>query len=179
MNAQSTSAHGYALDQQTKYWSNSNGKGLPQMFWDWWKQNQDTMFRVTYSRHAYEEHSIEFGGKYHSQSKVSDILKADKWIVDDFCVRDFSEEVFECHYDTTDTSRPRKFIIGLPFYNKQTGGADWHYDYSYTGVFAANNADPSHLEVISVWARKHGQKGHPSQRGKYEKGVGTPTEFQR
>ena len=60
------------------------------MFWDWWKQNQDTEFRVTYSNHANKEHDIEFGGKYHPHSKVRDILKADKWIIDDFYVRELN-----------------------------------------------------------------------------------------
>ena len=179
MNAQSLSSKGCGLDKHTKYWSNSNGKGLPQMFWDWWKQNQDNKFRVTYSNHANEEHDIEFGGKYHSQSKVRDILKADKWIIDDFYVSDFPAEVFECHYNMDDTSRPRKFIMNLPFYDSKTDDALWHSKYAYTGVFAANNVDSNHLEMISVWARPHGRRGNPNQRNSYEKGTGTPTEFLR
>ncbi len=167
MNAQSTSGHGHSLDKQTKYWNNTGGRGLPQMFWDWWTQNQDTKFRVTYTQHAHEQHAEDFTGD----------LEADQWIVNDFYTGDFSDRVFECHYDMTDTSRPRKFIMSLPFYNKQKDTADWHHSFNYTAVFAANNPDPNHLEVVSVWSRKEGHRCHPSQRGKYENGTSTPKEF--
>ena len=167
MNTQSTSGRGHRLDKTTKYWSISNGRGLPQMFWDWWEKNLDTKFHTTYSNHAHDEHADEFNG----------VLKSDKWIVDDFFTGNYSTEVFECHYDMTDTLRPRKFVMNLPFYNKQNDSINWHPIYNYTAVFAANNPDPNHLEVSTVWKREEGQRGHPSQRGKYEKGVGTPTKF--
>ena len=157
MNAQSTSGFGNSLDKKTNYWSISNGKGLPRMFWDWWTQNQDTKFRVTYTQHAHEQHAEDFTGD----------LKADQWIVNDFYTGDFSDRVFECHYDMTDTSRPRKFIMSLPFYNKQNrhrrlASLFWNY----TAVsFAANNPDPNHLEVDECLVKKRrSQSVTPSQR---------------
>ena len=177
MNAQSTSGHGHSLDQHTNYWNNTGGKGLPQMFWDWWQQNLETKFRVTYSNHAHKEHSIEFCGEYHPSARHKANLKSDKWIVNDFYVGDFSNRVFECHYDMTDISRPRKFIMSLPFYNKQNDLGDWHPVYNYTSIFASNNSDLNHLEVVSVWARKEGDRCDPSQRGKYANGVATPDRF--
>jgi hypothetical protein len=169
MNAQSTSGFGNSLDKKTNYWSISNGKGLPRMFWDWWTQNQDTKFRVTYTQHAHEQHAEDFTGD----------LKADQWIVNDFYTGDFSDRVFECHYDMTDTSRPRKFIMNLPFYNKNTDTANWHPEWNYCVSFAANNVDSNHLEVITVWKRREGHRGNSNQRNKYSKGVGTPKEFQK
>ena len=169
MNAQSTSGYGKSKDNDTEYWSISNGKGLPQMFWDWWKKNQDTKFRVTYTRHANEQHNDDFTGE----------LKADRWIMDDFYLRDNPTEVVECHYDMNDTTRPRKFIMNLPFYNKNNDSAEWNPVWNYCVSFAANNVDPNHLEVVTVWKRRDGHRGNPNQRNKYSKGVGTPKEFQR
>ena len=168
------SAYGASLDRHTKMWSRS-AYGLPTFFYDWFRDNMETTFSVIYSRHARDEHEKDFSGEYNPRSSVKDILFSQRWQFEDFSFKGFcGSDVFECHYDERDYSRPRKFHMNLPFIDNK-GKEYWHPKYNYSGVFCANLEDPNKLMMSSVWARPVNLRSN--KKDGFEKGNSIPTDL--